>query len=74
MRLFRYRKKWNFIHAQTIKLKLEKYTQREIADRLDIKQPSVQRRLISAGYYMYEYYTKTIQSGVEKLWKEVSDV
>ena len=64
-------KKWGPIHADTIRLKTEEYTQREIAANLGISQPAVQQRLISSDYYLYEYSLQTINSGIQELWKEV---
>jgi hypothetical protein len=64
-------KTWNTIQANTIKWKTDQYTQREIGDKLGISQPAVQKRLTSAGFYLYEYYQEMIKSGIEALWKEV---
>jgi len=67
-------KRWDTIHADTIQLKIEGCTQREMAEKLGITQSSVQRRLISADYYLHEYYLSELESGIAQLWKEVLHV
>ena len=66
-------KKWNRIHADTIELKKEQYTQREIAVKLGITQPAVQGRLAAADWYAYVLYLQTIESGLAELWKGVQN-
>ena len=66
-------KKWEIIHAATMKLKANKYTQREIAQKLGISQPAVQKRLISSDYYLYEHYMQVIESGINEIWEEVQN-
>jgi hypothetical protein len=66
--------KWNRKHVDTIKLRVNKYTQREIATKLGISQSAVQKRMISADFYTYEYYLAALGSGIDELWKEVQYV
>ena len=45
-----------------------------MAEKLGITQSSVQRRLISADYYLHEYYMSELESGIAQLWEEVLHV
>ncbi len=44
-------------------------TQRELAERFDLKQSSVQRRISGSGYYTYKYNKEEINKRLNQTWE-----
>lgn len=44
--------------------------QSQIADKRQLNQSTVQRSLVGAGYYEYEFALRTFQNSIDSLWEE----
>lgn len=65
-------RRWTDKQRAVIKLMLfgEK-TQREIAYAMEVSQSSIQRRLVSGGYFTYKNAKDDINDYVKKIWEEI---
>jgi len=65
-------KSWTLKQIEVLKLKEKNLTQRQIAEKLNITQSNVQRRIEASGYYTYNYCLNNIQIYLKELWEIIN--
>jgi len=65
-------KSWTLKQIEVLKLKEKNLTQRQIAEKLNITQSNVQRRIDASGYYTYNYCLNNIQIYLKELWETMN--